>query len=235
MDGVPAEPTLKIRPVTAIRPPEFAPRLAYAALLLRADRLVLADTFPFSRQGGHNRARIRTAQGAQWLSVPRRHAGLGQPLTRVEVVEDGWRERHRKTVRAAYGMAPYFEHVAPSWDAVLDTPGSLADLAAASIAWAARWLEASADLVRASALPGAPAALADVVEAVGAEALLTLPESAERDRQSVGVPVRVLHVEEAERRQAFPGFVAGLSVLDLVMNYGPASGDVLRRSVQGVE
>ena len=71
--------------MTAIRPPEFAPRLDYVALLLAAERLVLADTFPFSRQGGHNRARIRTAQGAQWLTVPRRHAGLGQPLAEVEV------------------------------------------------------------------------------------------------------------------------------------------------------
>ena len=223
--------------MTAVRPPEFAPRLEYAALLLEADRFVLADTFPFSRQGGHNRTRVRADAGPQWLTVPRRHAGLGQPLAAVEVVDDGWRRRHRHALRAAYGMAPFYEHVAPEWDAVLATAGSLADVAAASVAFAARWLRAPAEVVRASALPGAPDTLAGVVEAAGVEALLTLPESAASDRQSVpaGVDVRVLRFEEAARRQVHDGFVPGLGVLDLLMTHGPASADVLRESVRGVD
>lgn len=223
--------------MTAIRPPEFAPRLDYAALLLAADRFVLADTFPFSRQSGHNRTRIRTGQGAQWLTVPRRHAGLGQPLTTVEVVDDGWRRRHQHALRAAYGLAPFYEHVAPEWDAVLATPGPLADVAVASVAFAARWLKAPAEIVRASDLPDAPDALADVVQAAGVETLLTLPESAGSDRQSVpdGVEVCVLRFEEAERRQTHEGFRPGLGVLDLVMNHGPGSGEVLRESIVGID
>lgn len=213
--------------MTAVRPPEFFPRLPYAALLLAADRFVLADTFPFSRQSGQNRARIRTAQGPRWMTVPRRHGGLGQPLTDVAVVDDGWRRRHLATLRAAYGMAPFYDHVAPELADLLGRPAtSLADLAADTVAWTARWLRAPAEIVRASALPGAPDALA---AALGeADALLTLPESADGDRQQVGVPVRVLRFHEAERRQAFPGFEPGLSVLDLVFNYGPAAADVLR-------
>ncbi len=222
--------------MTAVRPPEFAPRLEYAALLLAADRFVLADTFPFSRQGGHNRTRIRTGQGRQWLTVPRRHAGLGQPLAGVAVVDDGWRRRHAHALRAAYGLAPFYEHVAPEWDAVLATPGSLADVAVASVRFAARWLKAPAELVRASDLPGAPDSLGAVAEAAGVETLLTLPESAESDRRSVpdAVDVRVLRFEERERRQTHDGFVAGLGLLDLVMNHGPRSGDVLRESVVGI-
>ncbi|PAP77768.1 WbqC family protein [Rubrivirga marina] len=222
--------------MTAIRPPEFAPRLEYAALLLAADRFVLADTFPFSRQGGHNRTRIRTGQGRQWLTVPRRHAGLGQPLAEVEVVDDGWRRRYAHALRAAYGLAPFYEHVAPEWEAVLATPGSLADVAAASVAFTARWLKAPVEIGRASELPNAPDSLRGVAEAAEVDTLLTLPESAESDRQSVpaGVRVRVLRFEERERRQTHDGFVAGLGVLDLVMNHGPRSGDVLRESIRGV-
>ncbi len=218
--------------MTAIRPPEFFPRLPYAALLLAADRVVLADTFPFSRQSAQNRARIQTAAGPRWLTVPRRHAGLGQPLAEVEVVDDGWRRRHLATLRAAYGMAPFYDHVAPALADLLGRPyASLADLTCATVAWAARWLEATAAVVRASALPGAPTSLADVL--AEGETLLTLPESAEGDRQQVGGPVRVLRFEEGERRQAFPGFEPGLSVLDLVFNHGPRSADVLRRGVAG--
>ena len=219
--------------MTAVRPPELAPRLPYAALLLAADRVVLADTFPLSRQSGHARMRVRTSQGAQWLTVPRCHAGRAPRIDRVEVLDDGWRRRHRAGLRAAYGMAPFYDHVAPGWAEVLDTPGSLADLTCASVRWAARWLGATAEVVRASGLAGPDGAPPDTLAAVASAArvgtLLTLPESAGRDAAALpGVAVRVLDYDERERRQAFPGFVGGLSVLDVVMNYGPASGDVVR-------
>ena len=218
--------------MTAIRPPELAPRLDYAALLLVADRLVLADTFPLSRQSGHSRMRIRTSQGTQWLSVPRRHGDRGPRLDEVETLGGDWRRRHRASLRAAYGGAPFYEHVAPGWSAVLDTPGTLADLTVASVRWAAEWLGAGAEVVRASALAGAPAGLAEVAREAGVEALVTLPESAERDAAALpGVEVRVLDHRERERRQSFPGFVPGLSVLDVVMNYGPAAGDVVQAGI----
>lgn len=221
--------------MTAVRPPEFFPRLPYAALLLAADRLVLADTFPFSRQSGQNRARIRTSQGARWMTVPRRHGGVRQSISDVEVVDDGWRRRHLATLRAAYGMAPFYDHVAPELVYLLGPPyTSLADLTVATVEWTARWLEAPAEIVRASALPKSPDTLSAVFGV--ADTLLTLPESADGDCQQLpGVPVRVLRFDETERRQAFPGFEPALSVLDLVFNYGPASADVLREGIARVE
>ena len=218
--------------MTAIRPPELAPRLPYAALLLACDRFVLADTFAFSRQSGHSRMRIRTSQGRMWLSVPRQHAGVAQRLDQVAVVDDGWRRRHLASVRAAYGMAPFYEHVAPGWAEVVRTPGSLADLTCASVQWAAEWLGATAELARASRLPGCPQTLTEVAQAAGADVLVTLPESADRDAQALpGVAVTVANFAEAKRRQAFPGFEPGLSVLDVVMNYGPASGEIVRAGI----
>ncbi len=110
---------------------------------------------------------------------------------------------------------------------MLETPGSLADLAVASVRFAARWLRSSAEVVRASELAGSPSTLARVVEAAGVEVLLTLPESAERDARAAGVPVRVLRFDPPAYRQTHPG--PGLGILDLLMAHGPASADVLRR------
>ncbi|WP_412062603.1 WbqC family protein [Rubrivirga sp. IMCC45206] len=217
----------------AVRPPEFAPRLEYAALLLTADWVVLADTFAFSRQGGHNRTRIGTGQGPQWLTVPRRHGGVGVPMTEVPVVDDGWRRQHRAALRAAYGRAAFYEHVAPEWAAVLETQGSLADLAVASVRFAARWLRADAEIVRASALPGAPDTLAAVLAHADGETLLTLPESAGRDAEAAGA-VAVLRFTERPRRQSHDGWTPGLGVLDLLMAHGPAAADVLRAGIDGV-
>jgi len=220
--------------MTAIRPPEYLPRLPYAALLLAADRVVLADTFQFSRQGHQNRARIRTSQGAMWLSVPRTHAGRPLQIREMPVPDDGWRARHARGLEAAYRMAPYYEHYAPSLVELWAAPApSMADLTVRSVRWIARQLDASCEIRLASNLPraelaGAPVGLADVWETAGAGPLLTLSESADRDRQLVNADVRVLELAEAERRQAFPGFEPGLSTLDLLMNYGPESAAMLR-------
>ncbi|WP_412068131.1 WbqC family protein [Rubrivirga sp. IMCC43871] len=219
----------------AVRPPEFAPRLDYAALLLAADRVVLADTFAFSRQGGHNRTRIGTGQGPQWLTIPRRHGGVGVPMAEVPVVDDGWRRRHLAAIRAAYGRASFYEHVAPEWAATLETRGSLAELAVASVRFAARWLRADVEIVRASELPGAPDTLATVLAHAGDQTLLTLPESAERDAESARRPVAVLRFTERERRQSHDGWTPGLGVLDLLMAHGPAAADVLRAGIDGVD
>ena len=217
--------------MTAVRPPEYLPRLPYAALLLVADRVVLGDTFRFSRQGYQNRARIRTSQGGQWLSIPRAHAGRPLALRDVVVVDDGWRRRHARGVEAAYRMAPFYEHLAPSLAELWAGPASsLADLSARSVRWAAGHLGAACEIVEASALDGAPASLDDVWAVAGRGPLVTLPESAGRDAR-LDADVRALSYDEAARRQAFPGFEAGLSVLDLLMNYGPAAADRLRAEV----
>ena len=227
--------------MTAIRPPEYFPRLDYAALLLVADRFVLADTFTFSRQGHQNRMRIRTAQepGWQWLTVPRVHAEDRRALYTVPMDEaTPWARQHRRAIHYNYSMAPFYEHYRDGVDALLKQDWrSLADLTCATVAWTHRQLRAPGELLRASELPGAPGELPDVWEALAKdEQLGTLPESAERDAERLaplGARVRVLRFDEHARRQNFPGFVGGVSVLDLLFNYGPDAADLLREGITG--
>lgn len=219
-------------PTLAVRPPEYFPRLEVAALLVVADRVVLADTFAFSRQAAHNRMRIVTSQGLQWLTVPRRSGPVGLPMREVGVVDDGWARRHRQAIRTAYGMAPYYEHYADDVAALLTREyDSVGALAVATTRWTAATLGASAPVV-ASELDGAPSTLAEVWAAAGGQTLLTLPESAVRDASrlaSAGGRVMPLTLDAAATyRQPFPGFVAGASSLDLLMNLGPDAARWLR-------
>lgn len=214
--------------MTAVRAPEYLPSLPFAALLLAAERVVLADTFRFSRQAHQNRARIRTSQGAMWLSVPRTHAGRPLQICEMPVPDDGWRVRHARGLEAAYGMAPFYAHYRPDLlELWAEPPPSLGDLTVRSVRWVARQLEAACEIVVATELQGAPTSLEEVWAAVGTGPLLTLAESADRDRQ-LDAEVCVIELAEAERRQAFPGFEPGLSTLDLLMNYGPEAAALLR-------
>ncbi|MEM6327623.1 MAG: WbqC family protein [Bacteroidota bacterium] len=215
--------------MTAVRPPEFFPRQEVAALMLTADRLVLADTLPFSRQAAHNRARIRTHAGRQWLTVPREHAGRPVPLDCLGIVPDGWPSRHLHALQTSYGMAPFAEHVLPEVDALLSREWpSLGALTVATCEWAHRWLGAACDLVVASRLPGRPDSLETLWDATGAPPLLALEESAARDASRLGTEADVLTYAETERRQAFDGFVPGCSSLDVILTHGPRAADVIR-------
>lgn len=195
---------------------------------------MLLDTLAFSRQSTHNRARILTSQGPLWLSVPRRHAPVGTPLTRVAVVDDGWTGRHLRALRSAYGMAPFVDWVLADVEALLRSPhASLGALAAATTAWAVKRLGGTAEIVRASGLPGMPATLAAAWDAAGRPDVLTLAETLDRDRAALGPPgarVEALTFSEAPRRQVWPapgGFAPGLSVLDVLVTYGPDARQAL--------
>ena len=219
--------------MTALRPPEFFPTPEVAALLLAAERVVLADTLPFSRQSAHNRARVWASGGAQWLSVPRRHSGRQRPLAEVEIVRDGWRRKHVHALRTAYGMAPFAEHVLPEVEALLAQPWpSLGALAVATTRWTGRWLGAGANVVVGSALPGAPDTLEGLWREAGEAPLLALEASAARDRQRLGVPTRVLALEGLAYRQTFAPFVPGCSSLDLLFNHGPGAAQILREATR---
>lgn len=217
----------------AVRPPEYFPRATVLALALAADRLVLADTLPYSRQGFQNRCRVRTPEGGRWLTVPVGQGAVGRPLREVPLPEDErWRRTHRRTLEHALGSAPFYAYLRDDVEALLAAPAaSLADLTSASTAWLVRALRATTEVVRASDLPGAPSGVPAILRAAGATAMLVLPETAAVDARhaaAAGVPLRVLPYTERPRRQNFPGFVPGCTGLDLLALYGPEAPAELR-------
>lgn len=212
--------------MTAVRPPEYFPRLAYCALMLAAERFVVADTFPFSRQSWHNRTKIRTsdAQGWQWLTVRRRHSSPNRGLNVLELDDAGsWVRSHQRAIRINYSMAPFYDTLSDELDALLSQPyPTLGALTVATVKWVHEKIGGPSELIVASELPGAPDTLEGVRKALDCfDTLITLPESAARDALSLpDIKVKVFRFEEQPYTQNFPGFVSGLSALDMLLNHG---------------
>ncbi|MDX1439744.1 MAG: WbqC family protein [Rubricoccaceae bacterium] len=214
--------------MVAIRPPEYFPRLEYCALMLAAERFVVADTFPFSRQSWHNRTKLRTADevGWQWLTIPRRHGGVGIALNELEIAnERQWARTHRRALEVNYRMAPFYEHFADELFALLRQPWQyLGQLTVATVRWAHDKIGAPSELIVLSDLGSNLNTLQKAWTAVGNSGeLITLPESAEGDAQQLSdVGVQTFEFEEHPGAQTFPGFVPGLSMLDMLFNHGSA-------------
>lgn len=218
--------------MVAVCPPEYWPRPAYAALLQQVDCFVLADTFQYSRQSFQNRARVRTPQGWQWLSVPLRGGQHGRPICDVRLRDsEPWQRKHRRALLYNYRTTPYFEFYEPTLAPLLERPWDrLGELTCATIEVVHGLLDLPARLVRASAWPGAPATLPAILDRLREghpeEHLLTLPAAAPH-QAPVAPALHVLHDRERPYRQNFEGFVPGMSVLDLLFNYGPETRRML--------
>lgn len=207
-----------------IRPPEYWPDLASVALMQAADIIILADTFQYSRQSMQNRMRVRNPSGWQWVSVPLRGGqhGFPQSVTRIRPVP-GWRKRHWKAILFNYSQTPYFDHYRESIkDLYLRKWDCLSDLNIATSRMVYKWLGGEGSLLSATELEGSP----DSVEAImklWPHADLLAP---------VGIPEPLMaqqfHFSPPCYRQAFSGFVSGMTSLDLIFNYGLESANLLR-------
>ncbi|GBD00824.1 hypothetical protein HRbin18_00540 [bacterium HR18] len=220
----------------AVVPPEYFPRLERIALALRAHRVVLADTFQYSRQSFHNRTRLRNPQGWQWLSVPLRAHQHGKPIYRVLLGQDpSWRRRHWRAFCYNYRTTPYFEFYEPRLERLFaHTWTHLGELASATFVLTLQLFEIQTPVVRASELADQPATVETIARLLAADTLL-LPEATARIDRGAAACVYTLRFEEPIYRQNFPGFFPGMAALDLLFNLGPIEARTLLLQQSQVE
>ncbi len=225
--------------ILAAHQPVYLPDLAFFYKMAKADVFVLADDLQYSTHGNINRARIKSAAGAQWLTVPvLTHGRQGQRIREVEIANAfHWRQRHLKTLTVSYKKAAFFEKYidffeelyAKSWH-------RLFDLNQAAIEYLREALEIRTPMKWSSEMDIEAKGTARIIEMahrLGCDAYL-----AEQRYESVLDPeafaaagLILIFVDEATQpyHQLFGDFIPGLSVVDLLMN----EGDMARRILLG--
>lgn len=93
----------------AIVQSSYIPWKGYFDLMAAVDEFVLYDDAQYTKRDWRNRNRIKSPNGALWLTVPVAVKGHFEQRVRDAVIADrGWVERHWRTVRASYARAPCF-------------------------------------------------------------------------------------------------------------------------------
>jgi hypothetical protein len=201
--------------LSAIRPPDYFPSIDFWGLVLHADQFVLDLTAPYQKQSYQNRARLRTPDGWQWITVPLVGGQKGVPLANVEIDNSApWRAKHLRALQYNYRTSPYFEAFEHEFVAFFKTDWKeLGPLTVASIRLMGRLL-------------GLPEPETNVD-----------PGVAKTDRPNLVLDsdirssdARVVQVSVDAYRQNFPGFVPGLSILDTFFNLGFDTVDLIRDS-----
>lgn len=219
--------------MVAIRPPEYFPRLQYMALVLEVDHFYIADTFEFSRQSYHNRTKLRNPDGWHWITVPLAWGESTAPLIDVSIQDNPiWKDKHWRAIMYDYRSTPYFEFYEDRFHTLFDEEWTtIGEFTSASLERVCELLEIDTELIRLSELDNPPFTFEAASETLPGGDLLCLPDTAEYNRQ-FAPGLEELVFEEPVYRQNFPGFESGMSVLDMLFNYGPETVSLISEAVE---
>lgn len=226
------------RKVVAIVQSSYIPWRGYFGLIQAADEFVLLDEVQYTRRDWRNRNRIKTPQGARWLTIPVKSKGRYlQKISETRASDPGWAEKHWRTIRACYGRAAHFERYRRTFEELFM---GCEEVFLSRIN--RRFLEAmcrilairtpltdSADYELTS---GKSERLVEICRQAGATDYLSGP--AARDYLDEGMfaeaGVRVHWADYSgygAYRQLHPPFDPALSIVDLILNEGPAARDLV--------
>jgi len=107
-----------------IMQPSYLPWLGYFDLLLQSDLFLVYDNVQYDKDGWRNRNRIKTANGAQWVTVPVLTKGLNRPTNKEIQInnKEPWARKHLMSMKMNYAKAPHFGLVYPIIEEILSRP-----------------------------------------------------------------------------------------------------------------
>ncbi len=229
--------------IVAAHQPHYIPWLGYLDKMAKADLFVVMDDLQFEAQNYQNRQRLKLAQGPSWLTVPLTHGAqsdslLDKRISRSQNPKQHWQHRHWNTLLTNYRNARYFDSYASELEHVYTrTWDSLVELDLHMLQLARRWLDIDTPVVRSSeiGLVGTKTdRLIDMCQKVGARCYLTgaggstgYLDVEKIGRSGIGVIWQQFAHPSYLQRYPNLGFSSHLGFLDLVLNCGPASRDIL--------
>jgi WbqC-like protein family len=210
----------------------YIPWKGFFDLIGRCDEYVIYDSAQYVKRHWHNRNRIKTGNGVEWLTIPVVSKGrFEQPIDQVEI-EKPWADKHWRALELAYRRAPFFDEFAPtvkSWYERADKEARLTNVNAIFLHGIAGLLGLGTRMVSDAAYP-APGAkterLLAIVRAAGADRYLSGPSARnyfdEAMFRAAGVtPEWMSYAGYPEYRQLYDGFEHAVTALDLLFNTGP--------------
>jgi WbqC-like protein family len=210
----------------------YVPWRGFFDLIGRCDVYVMYDQVQYVRRHWHNRNRIKTAAGVEWITIPVVSKGrFEQPIDKVEI-EKPWAEKHWRAIELAYRRAPFFESLAPmvrGWYERAAKETLLTEVNAIFLRGIADLLGLRTRIVRDTAYPvqgSATERLLAIVRAAGAGSYLSGPSAKAYFDESLfaGAAVAVEWMDYSGYSpypQLYGSFEPSVSVLDLLFNVGP--------------
>jgi hypothetical protein len=223
----------------AIMQPMYLPWTGYFALMDQVDIFVFLDDVQFNHRSWQQRNRIKSPGGPLWLTVPVLTKGQRHQLIyEVEInSNEPWQRKHVKTISRNYSKARWTSEYLSWLEETLQCSWtSLCDLTISLINDLVRFLGINTSFIRASELKTAGSKVSKLIsicQRLGADEYLSPIgsfEYIEADNRFLDLDIRLLYqnYEHPTHRQLHGDFLSHLSVVDLLLNEGSQSLEVIR-------
>jgi len=227
--------------VIAIHQPNFLPWIGFFYKMLKSDVFVFLDNVQFSKNSYQNRVKIKSSQGAIWLTVPVLHK-FGQLTKEVKINNrEQWREKHLKTLELNYKKASFFKPVfellqeiyfKEEWELLVDFNIEL-------IFSISKFLEIETEMIRASSLNVSGKStdlLINIAKELNASIYLSGKGGAnyqdEEKFRANGIELKYSDFTHPVYPQLWGEFIEGLSIIDLLFNCGEKSLGYIRNEIE---
>lgn len=220
----------------AMHQANYIPWIGYFYKMAHCDVFVYLDDVQYPRGKSFSaRNRIKTPQGAKFLTIPVTKTGgkEGKVLYRdVQFADNEWQEKHKKTLELNYKKAPYFDEVFSMYCLEIDRSTSLLELNIHLIEAIAEYLKISTQRVKLSdvllTFGQKTDLIIDICNALEADIYLSGTGGGKvyNDEEKLsenGIKLIYNEFNHPVYPQLWEGFTPNLSILDLLFNCGRES------------
>ncbi len=218
----------------AIMQPYFLPYLGYFQLIAAVDKFIVLDDVNFIQRGWINRNRMLMNGAPHLFTLPLRGASQNRLICDLELVADAvWREKLLRSLRQAYGRAPYYAQVSDMLDDILRFPSVRLDLFLLnSLQLVMRYLALDTAVVPTSRLYGnaglsGEQRIIDICQREGASDYVnpiggvSLYQRAHFEQHAIAL--HFLHSRAVSYPQGKNQHISGLSIVDVLMYNAPST------------
>lgn len=214
--------------------PNYIPWRGYFNFFKQSDVFVFYDDVQYTKNDWRNRNLLKTPDGSQWLTIPVNNKNRKTLIKDIQMPDSGWQDRHLDLIERNYKNAPYFREIRSIlYDVFLEARTSLRDLNV-------RLIEEFNDFIglRCSAVYSSEIGYSDlratdrlvaICKHLGATEYLTGDAAKDYLEVEKFGDIRVLWHKYKERvyPQLWGDFQSRVSIIDLLMNCGTKSYDII--------
>ncbi|RXJ55390.1 WbqC family protein [Candidatus Marinarcus aquaticus] len=224
----------------AILQPSYIPWIGYFEQIANVEKFVFYDDVQYTKNDWRNRNRIKTPQGALWLTIPvsYKYKELINEVTAIP----GWQKKHLKTIINYYHKAKYFDEIFPLFEKViLNEKKFLSEICIDIIKTISSYLEFKTKFYRSSEMNisgDKNERLINICQELNAQ-LYYSGQSANsyinvKKFQEKGIEVKFQNFNCVPYEQFYGEFIPYLSVLDLLFHCGKESRNIIQKGVYGI-
>ncbi|MEA1874799.1 MAG: WbqC family protein [Bacteroidota bacterium] len=199
----------------------YFPPIQYFCKLLEYDTIIIEAQEHYQKQSYRNRCRISGPNSIQSLSIPvERGRSREIPIRDIKIdYSMPWQINHLRSIKTAYHSAPYFEHYMDDLEPLFQAKVNfLFDFNLKILETINQMLEINAKVIISETYEKTP----------------TIDDFRDSIHPKTRMHKKDSHFQPKEYMQVFiekHGFIANLSILDLLMNEGPLSITTIKDSI----